>query len=166
MISSGANYGKSIGEIVKIRTTYIGASTTTQTFLRAVRPYGDKMIEHVTAILVHCIKNMWMLNNNQRGHPFKFQRFGSSNTFVKVTGRTSRKFTGCETDIGEENNKNCVLTYIDQAIPNPINFPNFELEITNIASSEEVHTCMIRFSGTSNFTSATKIDITCTRVNN
>ena len=58
MISSGANYGKSIGEIVKIRTTYIGASTTTQTFLRAVRPYGDTMIERVTATLVQCNKTM------------------------------------------------------------------------------------------------------------
>ena len=58
------------------------------------------------------------------------------------------------------------LTYVDQDIPNPISFPNFELEITNIASSEEVHKYMIRYSGTNNFTSATKIDITSTRVNN
>ena len=44
MILSGANYGRNIGEIVNRRAAYLGASTTTQTFLRAVRHYGDTMI--------------------------------------------------------------------------------------------------------------------------
>ena len=103
MISSGANYGRGIGEIVNRRSTYLGASTTTQTFLKTVRPYGDQMIERVTRTLSKCKKTVWMLDNNQRGHPLKFQRFGSSNTFVKVTGRTSRKCTECEIYIGEVN---------------------------------------------------------------
>ena len=33
MISAGPNYGMGIGEIVNRRATYLGASTTTQTFL-------------------------------------------------------------------------------------------------------------------------------------
>ena len=91
MISAGANYGRGIGEIVNRRATYLGASTTTQTFLRTVRPFGDAMIANVTKILEQVDKTVWMLDNNQRSHPLKFQRFGSSNNFVQVTGRTSRQ---------------------------------------------------------------------------
>lgn len=61
MISSGANYGRGIGEIVNRRVTYLGASTTTQAFLRAVRPYVDTMIERVTKTLALCNKTVWML---------------------------------------------------------------------------------------------------------
>ena len=166
MISSGANYGRGVGEIVNRRATYLGASTTTRTFLKTVRPYGDQMIERVTETLSNCNKTVWMLDNNQRGHPLKFQRFGSSNTFVKVTGRTSRKCTECEIDIGEENGKHCVLTYVDQSIPNPINFPNFELEVSDNRTSVEIHNCMLRSSSTSTYQSSIKIDITGTRVSN
>ena len=72
MISQGVNYGRGTGEIVNRRTTYFGTFTTTLTFLRAVRHYGDTMIELVTAALVHCKKTVWILDSNQRGHPLKF----------------------------------------------------------------------------------------------
>ena len=164
MISAGANYGRGIGEIVNRRATYLGASTTTQTFIRTVRPFGDAMTANVTKTLEQVDKTVWMLDNNQRGHPLKFQRFGSSNNFVKVTGRSSRQCTLCETDVGEENTKHCVLTYVNQAIPNPINFPNFDLEITYEASLDEIHRCMIREISTC--TSTIKVDITGVRVKN
>ena len=80
----------------------------------------------------HCNKTVWILDNNQRGHPMKFRRFGNSNNFVKVTRRTSRKCTKCEIGIGKENIKHCVPTYVDQHILNPINFPHFELEIIDM----------------------------------
>ena len=70
-----------------------------------------------------------MLDNNQRGHPLKYQRFGSSNNFVKVTGRTSRQCIECKTDLGEEETKHGILTYVDQVIVNPVNFPVFEKEV-------------------------------------
>ena len=88
MISSGANYGREIGEIGNCRATYLGASTTTKTFIRIVKPFGDAMIKNITSKLSHVNRTVWMLDNNQRGHPRKFQCFGSSNKFVKVTGRT------------------------------------------------------------------------------
>ena len=93
MISAAANYGRGIGEIVNRRATYLGASTTTQTFLRSVKPYGSTMIDNITSKLSQVNKTVWMLDNNQRGHPLKFQRFGSSNNFVKVTGRTSHHYS-------------------------------------------------------------------------
>lgn len=77
------------------------------------------------------------MDNNQHGCPLKFQRFGSKNNFVKLMGSTSRKcITVYENDIGKENRKYCVVICIDQAIPNPINFPSFLLEITNANGSD------------------------------
>ena len=162
MISAGANYGRGIGEIVNRRATYLGASTTTQTFLRSVKAYGDAMIDSITSTLSHVNKTVWMLDNNQRGHPLKFQRFGSSNNFVKVTGRTSKRCIECKEDIGEEDTKHSVLTYVDQVIVNPINFPVFEKELVDELSIEALHRCLIR--GNAVYQSPTKIDITGNRV--
>ena len=53
MISSGANYGRGIGEIVNRRATYLGASTTTKTFIRVVKPFGDDMKNKITLRLSH-----------------------------------------------------------------------------------------------------------------
>lgn len=40
------------------------------------------------------------MKNNQKGHSKKFQRFGSSNSVVKVTDRTIRNCIFCEDLIG------------------------------------------------------------------
>ena len=162
MISVGANYGRGIGEIVNRRATYLGASTTTQTFLRTVRPFGNAMIENITATLSHVNKTVWMLDNNQRGHPLKFQRFGSSNNFVKVTSRTSKQCNISSTDLGEEDTKHCVLTYVDQHIVNPVNFPVFELEVLDMNVLGHVHSALTRNNVLHE--SPIKIDITGNRV--
>ena len=72
MISSGANYGRGIGEIVNRRATYLGDSTTTKTFIRTVNPLGDTILAKVNDTLSHYNKTVWMLDNNQREHPLKF----------------------------------------------------------------------------------------------
>ena len=72
------------------------------------------------------------IRQHQKGHPLKFQRFGSSNRFVKVTGRTVRYCILCEDNLGEESSKRVPITYIDQQIINPINFPIFEKEIDSM----------------------------------
>ena len=51
IISAGANYGRGIGELVNRRTTYLGASATTQTFLRTVKPYADSMLTNIQICL-------------------------------------------------------------------------------------------------------------------
>ena len=129
-----------IGEIVNQRATYLAASTTTHTFLRTVNPFGNAMIDNITATLMHLNKTVWMLDNNQRGHSLKFQRFGSSNNFVKVTGRT----------------------YVDQVIVNPVQFPVFEQEVTDQKSISQIHTSLTRKSLVCE--SPTRIDITGNRV--
>ena len=72
-----------------------------------------------------------MLDNKQREQLLKFRCFRSSNNFVKVTGRTSKECTVSLTNLGEEDNKHCVLTYVDQDIVNPVHFPVFEQEVTD-----------------------------------
>ena len=77
-------------------------------------------------------KTVWTLNNNQKGHPKKFQRFGSSNRFVKVTGRTVYNCVLYNVDLGEENSKRVYIIYIDHKFMNPANFPAFNIELDDM----------------------------------
>ena len=129
-----------------------------------MQPHSTTIIAKVIEILGNIHKTVWMLDNNQRGHPLKYQRFDISNNFVKATGRTSRKYTECNTDVGEEKYKHCILNYVDQEISKPIDFLNFELKIINLDSSDDLHRYMIR--DTSHCAPPTKVDITSGRVNN
>ena len=81
-------------------STYLGVSSTKQTFVRVVKPYVNSIFFNITIGLRSLLKTVWMLDNTQKGHPKKFQRFGSSNQFVKVTGRTARNCILCEDDLG------------------------------------------------------------------
>ena len=87
-----------------------------------------------------------MMDNNQKGHPKKLQRFGSSNRFVKMTGRTIRNCILCDDIIGEENDKRVPVTYIDQKIMNPLNFLIFEKENINMSNIEGLNNCLLRSS--------------------
>ena len=68
----------------------------------------------------------------------------------------------CETYLGEENDKHSVLTYVDQAIVTPVDFPIFEMEVNEMTNLKQIHACLIRT--TSKCVSSTKIDITGHRV--
>lgn len=162
IISSGANYGRGIGKIVNRRATYIGASATTQTFLRTVKPSGDSMLQNVAKCLSKVDKTVWTLDNNQIGHPLKYQRYGSSNNFVKVTGRTNMKCNRCIVNIGDENEKRVPISYVDQLIVNSVKFPVFEKEVPDITNVHLVLKCLLRqnkYDGVS-----VKIDMTGDRV--
>ena len=80
------------------------------------------MLSNISIRLSGLLKTVWMLDNNQKGHQQKIQRFGSSNSFVKLTGRTARNCLLCEADFGQDNSKSVTITYIDQCIMNPVNF--------------------------------------------
>lgn len=162
IISADASYGRGIGDIVNRQAKCLGASTTTQTLHRTVGPFVNAMIDNITVILSHLNKTVWMLDNIQRGHPLKFQRFGSSNNFVKVTGRTTKVCSGSSTDLGEKDNKHCVLTYVDQDIVNPVNISVFELEATDNKNISQIHSALMRKNLVCK--SPTKIDITGNRV--
>ena len=119
------------------------------------------MVDSITSALSYVNKTVWMIDNNQRGHPLKFESFGSSNNFVKFTGRTSKQCIVCEKNLGEEDIKHSILTYVDQSINNH-DFPVLENEVLDITNIEKIHRCLIR--GNLTCGSTTKIDITGHRV--
>ena len=129
IMSAGEHYGRKIGEIVNRRVTYLGVSVTTKTFLRAVQPFSDSMLSIIGTCLSSVDKTVWTIDNNQRGHTLKYQRFGISNTFVKVTGRACCKCMSYNDDTCNENKKRLSLTCVNQSIANPINFSIIEKDM-------------------------------------
>ena len=65
------------------------------------------------------------LDNNQKGHPTKYQHFCSSNKFVKVTARFLRKGVEFEDNIAYF--INIAITFVDQPIVSPLRMPPFEM---------------------------------------
>ena len=96
-------------------------------FLQIIKSFGDGIINNITSTLSTINKIVWIIDKNQRGHPLKYQCFGSAKNFVKVTGRVAKKCVVCESDLGEEDTKYYVLTYVDQAIINSMDFSIFEI---------------------------------------
>ena len=120
------------------------------------------MLENVGRCLPKIDKTVCTLENNKKGHPLKYQRYGSSNNFIKVTGRTSMKCIRCTDKIGEENEKRAPISYIDQLIVNPVSFPIFEKKVSDMTKVDLVLQCLLRqnkFVGL-----AVKIDMTGKRV--
>ena len=76
------------------------------------------------------IKNfMCSLDNNQKGQPLKYQRYGSSNKFVKVTAFIIKEFV-CD-DLYMDESLNCDITYINQKIPSAYLMPHYKLLYDN-----------------------------------
>ena len=144
MISAGANYTRGVGDIVNRRATLLGASTILRNFLRKVALYGQLMENNVTNTLSCVDKTVWTLDNNQLGHPLKYQRFGSSNDLIKATGCTCRECIRNRIHIGDENEKRFTITYIDQAVVNPIGFSIFEREVTNMVNFGSIRDSLLR----------------------
>jgi len=132
MISAAALYSKGCGDNVQKRFTYSGTSSTVQTFLRHVRPYGDNMLQSAATALYNSNFTVATLDNNQKGNPLKFQRYGSSNTFVKVTARYFRDFIPYSSDINT-NGMHASITYVKQAVPSPNPMIPFEMICNNEA---------------------------------
>ena len=125
IVSAAALYSKGCGDNIQRRFTYSGTSASVKTFLKRVRPYGDKMLEYVSSELYKTKTTVATLDNNQKGHPHKYQRFGSSNKFVKVTARYFRQFCPHNNNYNEIT-KQCKITYVNQSIPSPDGILPFE----------------------------------------
>ena len=118
IVSAAALYSKGCGDNIQKRSTYSGTSATVKTFLKHVCPYGDNMLQSAASVLYKNKYSVAVLDNNQKGHPSKFQRFGSSNKFVKVTARYFREFSPYITSMNTTN-KHTTVTYVNQQIPSP-----------------------------------------------
>jgi hypothetical protein len=87
------------------------------------------MDEVITATMSQHKHFVIVLDNNQKGNVKKYQRNGSSNQFVKVTGRFFRKCDRFYVDdhIDKQSVDGHVkITYINQAIPSAYLLPSFE----------------------------------------
>ena len=128
LVSAADAYAKGSCE-KSIRTTiHSGYSTTISTFLRKTSVWREEMPLRMNSLMATNKKIVCCLDNNQKGYPLKFQRNGSSNKFVKVTGTCLRQCIQSPIEdhaIIERPN----LLYINQPIPSPSHMPSFELLI-------------------------------------
>ena len=164
MVSAAALYSKGCGDNIQKRSTYSGTSATVKTFLKHVRPYGDNMLESAASVLYQSKYSVAILDNNQKGHPSKFQRYGSSNKFVKVTARYFREFIPYISNINTTN-KHTKITYVNQQIPSPDPMLPFE----NIYHNDQIRFNMLSNTIMNNSidmeNSTTNIDFSGKRVN-
>ena len=69
--------------------------TALKMIMRNTQRFCDKQVNSIKRILSKENSMWFMLDNNQKGHPLIFQRFGSSNKFVKITVMAIREY--CQT---------------------------------------------------------------------
>jgi hypothetical protein len=125
MVSAAASYGRGGGKVNNAASTFFGHSTTIKTFLNKTKQWRDEMEEQIHLLLRDKNKSVCCLDNNQKGHPLKYQRFGRSNKFVKVTGSVIKEFISF--DIDHDIPGQSKVTYVNQPVPSSYNMPHYEL---------------------------------------
>ena len=163
MVSAAALYSKGCGDNIQKRFTYTGASSTVKTFLRHVRPYGENMLISASSLLYKSKVTVATLDNNQKGHPNKYQRFGSSNKFVKVTARYFKNYTPYVSDV-VTSNKHPIIEYVNQSIPSPNPMIPFEKIFHNGTTSYPMLLEAVQTNNIESATTENKIDFSGNRV--
>ena len=92
MVATAANYGRGHGNSNTTQSTYFGVSTTLPTFLNKTNSLRENMTTNIHNYLKEETKFFCCIDNNQKGHSLKYQRYGTSNKFIKVTGSVIKKF--------------------------------------------------------------------------
>jgi len=118
----------------------LGTSCSVQTFTNKTRPFVQEMDNAIKSLLQDHTVIVAAIDNNQKGHNVTFQRFGSSNKFVKVTARFLRKAIICDHSYTYDNVP--VISFKNQAIPSPIAMPPFELVTTINSNLLQDPTCI------------------------
>ena len=126
IVSAAANYGRGNGNANTISTTYFGVTTALSTFMNRTQVFRNEMKNKIHLLLRQEKKFVCCIDNNQKGHNKKYQIFGSSNRFVKVTGSVIKKFIDINAMPLSAIEGNTDITYTKQAIPSPFLFPHFE----------------------------------------
>ena len=111
------------------RSTCIGVSCSFETLFRHLRELSTDMIPNVTKMLTAKYKRFTgTLDSNQKGFPNKFQQFGSSNTFIKVTGSCLKHaFLFEETVTYGDGVSKHATTHVNQIMPPRFKMPCFEV---------------------------------------
>ena len=122
-MSTAASYGKGIRNINFISTTYFGTSTTLKMMLQKIKEYPSNIDKHCKILLCDKKRIFNIIHNNQKGFPKKNQRFGNSNDFALVCGRTFCEYVSLfQTKMKSSTN----VTFSDQDIPSVLKQRHYE----------------------------------------
>ena len=138
LVSAADAYAKGSGEKAIRTTIHSGYSTTISTFLRKTSLWRESMPDLIQKELKNKTKFVCCLDNNQKGYPLKFQRDGTSNKFVKVTGTCLRECMEASKEIYAITNTTKLL-YVNQPIPSPTDMPRFELIMNSNSTVSPQH---------------------------
>ena len=125
IVAAAAAYGNGASRITQNRIgVALGTSCCVQTFLTKTSPYVMNMNKAITSLLKNKTIIVAAMDNNQKGQNRTYQRFGSSNNFVKVTGRFFKDATMCEQNITYKEKP--IVSFVCQPIPSSYGMPPFE----------------------------------------
>ena len=121
--------------------TSTGIAATCGTMTRKLKPLNAEMDRNIIKKLQSNILFIEVMDNNQKGHPLRHQRKGSSNKFVKVTGRCFREFNDVDDKAGcmRHNRHHIKLEFLDQKIPSMHNMSPFEYFNKNYFLNRQVN---------------------------
>ena len=138
MISTGASYVQGISSNALMHLTSSGLLCTYNTMMKKLKEMNHNMNNVITQSLSKKEHFVIVLDNNRKGNSKKFQRNGSSNEFVKVTGRFFKKchMFNVENHVTKESvDSHVAITYINQAILSIYLMPAFN-NIAPLADNE------------------------------
>ena len=102
----------------------LGTSCGIQTFLNRTRPLAMMMNDNIKKLLMHEKAIVGAMGNNQKGHYLTYQRFGTSNNFMKVAAQFFREPIVSTIDF--EYRMKPSIAYADQGIVLPLQMAPFE----------------------------------------
>ena len=123
MVTTASAYSR--GKQASLTNSFFGNSTTLATFLRHTKQWREEMIDSIKDCLKTENDIVCCIDNNQKGHNIKYQRFGSSNKYVKVTGCIIKQYMYYTSSMNFPNDR-VKITYLSQVIPLPIGMPDYE----------------------------------------
>ena len=128
IINSGATYGTTISGANKFNV-YFGICSSKTAMNNLLQPLGeyDAVLEKAKLNLAAEEDGIALFDNAQKAMPYKHQQDTNSSKYVCVTSRAFAKIYRSEnlTSIDNENCHNIKITYIDQDIAIPCDFPEF-----------------------------------------
>ena len=125
---TAAGYAVGSNISTSLSLSYFGATATYKSFLRRTKIPRDSFITNIKQLYQKQLKSCCMLDNNQKGHPMQFQRYGSSNKFVKVTGIAMREYIHHAYDKTQKYDLQgkVKITYVQQPIPSPLGMLQYD----------------------------------------
>ena len=123
MVTTASAYSR--GNQASLTNSFFGNSTSLGTFLRNTKDWRENMDQSIHLRLRNEDNIVCCIDNNQKGHNLKYQQFGQSNKYVKVTGCIIKKYHYLSGKNDYPTSK-VNITYSSQAIPSPLGMPAFE----------------------------------------